>query len=115
MRILCFEVNVGVNAESKPTNVFSLSVKPRDKSLPSDLGRRLTGRTLHLDETVWPLIQRNVSSTTEKIRKQQTVLTTNDRSKSTENTGIPLQNRLTPLLQNFDHLKGKLIFHQQGL
>ncbi|MEQ2162596.1 hypothetical protein GOODEAATRI_021395 [Goodea atripinnis] len=86
---------------SPPWN--SPNAKPKDKSFPSGLERQLT---LHLDKTAWPPIQRNVSSTLTKRRKQQrTVLTTNDRSKPTEHTGIPLENRITSRLQDSDPQK----------
>ncbi|KAK0150007.1 hypothetical protein N1851_009241 [Merluccius polli] len=72
------------------------------------MGRRLTGRTQHLetrDDTEWPALpsHRRVSSTPVPRRKQPwNVAKTKSKSKPTKNTGILLENRFAPLLQDPD-------------
>ncbi|KAK0147921.1 hypothetical protein N1851_012381 [Merluccius polli] len=83
----------------------------KDKSPPSDMGRRLTGRTQHLqtcDDTEWPALpsHRRVSSTPVPRRKQPwNVAKTKSKSKPTKDTGILLENRFAPLLQDPDSPK----------
>ncbi|KAK0139533.1 hypothetical protein N1851_023592 [Merluccius polli] len=114
-KILRLEVNVEVNGQygnettlpmtqisgKEQANRQMLCAKPKhnsckDKSPPSDMGRRLTGRTQHLetrDDTEWPalLSHRGVSSTPVPRRKQPwNVAKTKSKSKPTKDTGIPL-------------------------
>ena len=95
---------------------YSLGAKPkhktcRDKSLPSDMGKRLTGRIQHsktVDEAEWPALplHGSVSSTPVPRRKQPwTVATTKSKSKPPQDTGILLENRYVPLLQDLDSPK----------
>ncbi|KAK0137852.1 hypothetical protein N1851_025934 [Merluccius polli] len=75
------------------------------------MGRRLTGRTQHLetrDDTEWPALpsHRRVSSTPVPRRKQPwNVAKTKSKSKPTKDTGILLENRFAPLLQDPDSPK----------
>ncbi|KAK0145664.1 hypothetical protein N1851_015445 [Merluccius polli] len=75
------------------------------------MGRRLTGRTQHLetrDDTEWPALpsHRRVSSTPVPRRKQPwNVAKTKSKSKPTKDTGILLENRFAPLLQDPDSAK----------
>ncbi|KAK0147117.1 hypothetical protein N1851_013541 [Merluccius polli] len=75
------------------------------------MGRRLTGRTQHLetrDDTEWPALpsHRRVSSTPVPRRKQPwNVAKTKSKSKPTKDTGILLENRFAPLLQDTDSPK----------
>ncbi|KAK0132573.1 hypothetical protein N1851_032540 [Merluccius polli] len=75
------------------------------------MGRRLTGRTQHLetrDDTEWPALpsNRRVSSTPVPRRKQPwNVAKTKSKSKPTKDTGILLENRFAPLLQDPDSPK----------
>ncbi|KAK0151164.1 hypothetical protein N1851_007738 [Merluccius polli] len=128
--ILRLEVNVEVNGQygnettlpmtqisgKEQANRQMLCAKPRhnsckDKSPPSDMGRRLTGRTQHLetrDDTEWPALpsHRRVSSTPVPRRKQLwNVAKTKSKSKPTKDTGILLENRFAPLLQDPDSPK----------
>ncbi|KAK0150005.1 hypothetical protein N1851_009239 [Merluccius polli] len=129
-KILRLEVNVEVNGQygnettlpmtqisgKEQANRQMLCAKPKhnswkDKSLPSDMGRRLTGRTQHLenhDDTEWPALpsHRRVSSTPVPRRKQPwNVAKTKSKSKPTKYTGILLENRFAPLLQDPDSPK----------
>ncbi|KAK0144576.1 hypothetical protein N1851_017029 [Merluccius polli] len=129
-KILRLEVNMEVNGQygnettlpmtqisrKEQANRQMLCAKPRhnsckDKSPPSDMGRRLTGRTQHLetrDDTEWPalLSHRRVSSTPVPRRKQPwNVAKTKSKSKPTKDTGILLENRFAPLLQDPDSPK----------
>ncbi|KAK0155797.1 hypothetical protein N1851_001700 [Merluccius polli] len=129
-KILRLEVNVEVNGQygnettlpmtqisgKEQANGQMLCAKPKhnswkDKSLPSDMGRRLTGRTQHLetrDDTEWPALpsHRRVSSTPVPWRKQPwNVAKTKSKSKPTKDTGILLENRFAPLLQDPDSPK----------
>ncbi|KAK0131770.1 hypothetical protein N1851_022873 [Merluccius polli] len=124
-KILRLEVNVEVNGQygnettlqmtqisgKEQANRQMLCAKPKhnsckDKSPPSDMGRRLTGRTQHLetrDDTEWPALpsHRRVSSTPVPRRKQPwNVAKTKRKSKPTKDTGILLENRFAPLLQD---------------
>ncbi|KAK0154528.1 hypothetical protein N1851_003369 [Merluccius polli] len=126
-KILRLEVNMEVNGQygnettlpmtqisgKEQANRQMLFAKPKhnsckDKSLPSDMGRRLTGRTQHLetrDDTEWPALpsHRRVSSTPVPRRKQPwNVAKTKSKSKPTKDTGILLENRFAPLLQDPD-------------
>lgn len=104
---------------SPPWN--SLGAKPKHKSgksLPSDMERRLTARTQHpeiSDETGWPALpsRRSVTSTPVPRAKQPwTVATTRtNKSKPTQNTGIQLENRFSPLLEDSDSLKKSSYSH----
>ncbi|KAK0136943.1 hypothetical protein N1851_026876 [Merluccius polli] len=75
------------------------------------MGRGLTGRTQHLetrDDTEWPALpsHRRVSSTPVPRRKQLwNVAKTKSKSKPTKDTGILLENRFAPLLQDPDSPK----------
>ncbi|KAK0151649.1 hypothetical protein N1851_007049 [Merluccius polli] len=75
------------------------------------MGRRLTGRTQHLetrDDTEWPALpsHRRVSSTPVPRRKQSwNVAKTKSKSNPTKDTGILLENRFAPLLQDPDSPK----------
>ncbi|KAK0155365.1 hypothetical protein N1851_002269 [Merluccius polli] len=75
------------------------------------MGRRLTGRTQHLetcDDTEWPALpsHRRVSSTPVPRRKQPwNVAKTKSKSKPTKDTWILLENRFAPLLQDPDSPK----------
>ncbi|MED6237631.1 hypothetical protein ATANTOWER_029676 [Ataeniobius toweri] len=92
---MCMRVN-------RPTVLpETLGAKPRKKSLPSDLGRLPTGRTLQLDKKAWLTILFILGTT-------RTLLTTNDRSKATENTGIPQETRFVSLLKDPDTLSESL-------
>ncbi|KAK0155338.1 hypothetical protein N1851_002348 [Merluccius polli] len=129
-KILRLEVNVEVNGQygnettlpitqisgKEQANRQMLCAKPKhnsckDKSPPSDMGRRLTGRTQHLetcDDTEWPALpsHRRVSSTPVPRRKQPwNVAKTKRKSKPTKDTGILLENRFAPLLQDPDSPK----------
>ncbi|KAK0131399.1 hypothetical protein N1851_033892 [Merluccius polli] len=129
-KILRLEVNVEVNGQygnettlpmtqisgKEQANRQMLCATPRhnsckDKSPPSDMGRRLTGRTQHLetrDDTEWPALpsHRRVSSTPVPRRKQPwNVAKTKSKSKPTKDTGILLENRFAPLLQDPDSPK----------
>ncbi|KAK0143284.1 hypothetical protein N1851_018600 [Merluccius polli] len=129
-KILRLEVNVEVNGQygnettlpmtqisgKEQANRQMLCAKPKhnsckDKSPPSDMGRRLTGRTQHLetrDDTEWPALpsHRRVSSTPVPRRKQPwNVAKTKSKSKPTKDTGILLENRFAPLLQDPDSPK----------
>ncbi|KAK0151822.1 hypothetical protein N1851_006803 [Merluccius polli] len=129
-KILRLEVNMEVNGQygnettlpmtqisgKEQANRQMLCAKPRhnsckDKSPPSDMGRRLTGRTQHLetcDDTEWPALpsHRRVSSTPVPRRKQPwNVAKTKSKSKPTKDTGILLENRFAPLLQDPDSPK----------
>ncbi|KAK0150571.1 hypothetical protein N1851_008323 [Merluccius polli] len=129
-KILRLEVNVEVNGQygnettlpmtqisgKEQANRQMLCAKPRhnsckDKSPPSDMGRRLTGRTQHLetrDDTEWPALpsHRRDSSTPVPRRKQPwNVAKTKRKSKPTKDTGILLENRFAPLLQDPDSPK----------
>ncbi|KAK0148852.1 hypothetical protein N1851_010706 [Merluccius polli] len=129
-KILRLEVNVEVNGQygnettlpmtqisgKEQANRQMLCAKPKynswkDKSLPSDMGRRLTGRTQHLetrDDTEWPALpsHRRVSSTPVPRRKQPwNVAKTKSKSTPTTDTGILLENRFAPLLQDPDSPK----------
>ncbi|KAK0143092.1 hypothetical protein N1851_018792 [Merluccius polli] len=129
-KILRLEVNVEVNGQygnetTLPMTQISgkeqakgqmLCAKPKqnsckDKSPPSDMGRWLTGRTQHLetrDDTEWPALpsHRRVSSTPVPRRKQPwNVAKTKSKSKPTKDTGILLENRFAPLLQDPDSPK----------
>uniref|UniRef100_A0A0F8ASY6 Uncharacterized protein n=1 Tax=Larimichthys crocea TaxID=215358 RepID=A0A0F8ASY6_LARCR len=103
----------GVNGTKSTTPFWnSLGAKPRHHKLPpSDMGRRLTGRTQHPethDDTEWPALpsNRNSSSTPLPKRKQRwTGSTTKTKSKSPQDTGILLENRFAPLSQNPDSPK----------
>ena len=81
----------------------------KDKSPPSDMGRRLTGRTQHLetrDDTEWPALPSHCRSTPVPRRKQPwNVAKTKSKSKPTKDTGILLENRFAPLLQDPDSPK----------
>ncbi|KAK0147691.1 hypothetical protein N1851_012825 [Merluccius polli] len=129
-KILRLEVKVEVNGQygnettlpmtqisgKEQANRQMLCAKPKhnsckDKSPPSDMGRRLTGRTQHLetrDDTEWPALpsHRRVSSTPVPRRKQPwNVAKTKSKSKPTKDTGILLENRFAPLLQDPDSPK----------
>ncbi|KAK0148551.1 hypothetical protein N1851_011108 [Merluccius polli] len=129
-KILRLEVNLEVNGQygnettlpmtqisgKEQANRQMLCAKPRhnsckDKSPPSDMGRRLTGRTQHLetcDDTEWPALpsHRRVSSTPVPRRKQPwNVAKTKSKSKPTKDMGILLENRFAPLLQDPDSPK----------
>ncbi|KAK0136531.1 hypothetical protein N1851_027347 [Merluccius polli] len=126
-KILRLEVTMEVNGQygnettlpmtqisgKEQANRQMLCAKPRhkDKSPPSDMGRRLTGRTQHLetrDDTEWPALpsHRRVSSTPVPRRKQPwNVAKTKSKSKPTKDTGILLENRFAPLLQDPDSPK----------
>ncbi|KAK0142424.1 hypothetical protein N1851_019869 [Merluccius polli] len=129
-KILRLEVNVEVNGQygnettlpmtqisgKEQANRQMLCAKPKhnswkDKSLPSDMGRRLTGRTQHLetrDDTEWPALpsHRRDSSTPVPRRKQPwNVAKTKSKSSPTKDTGILLENRFAPLLQDPDSPK----------
>ncbi|KAM4592398.1 uncharacterized protein PAE49_010282 [Odontesthes bonariensis] len=101
----------GVNGKystSPPWN--SLGAKPKHyKSPPSDVGRRLSGRTQHLEthnDSEWPaLSHRNVSTPIPKKKPRWTETTTKTRSKLPQDTGILLENRFAPLSQNPDSPK----------
>ncbi|KAM4539925.1 uncharacterized protein PAE49_020669 [Odontesthes bonariensis] len=101
----------GVNGKystSPPWN--SLGAKPKHyKSPPSDVGRRLSGRTQHLEthnDSEWPaLSHRNVSTPILKKKQRWTETTTKTRSKLLQDTGILLENRFAPLYQNPDSPK----------
>ncbi|KAK0156136.1 hypothetical protein N1851_000584 [Merluccius polli] len=130
MKILRLEVHVEVNGQygnettlpmtqisgKEQANRQMLCAKPKhnsckDKSPPSDTGRQLTGRTQHLetcDDTEWPALpsHRRVSSTPVPRRKQPwNVAKTKRKSKPTKDTGILLENRFAPLLQDPDSPK----------
>ncbi|KAK0141269.1 hypothetical protein N1851_021711 [Merluccius polli] len=83
----------------------------RSQQCEADMGRRLTGRTQHLetrDDTEWPALpsHRRVSSTPVPRRKQPwNVAKTKSKSKPTKDTGILLENRFAPLLQDPDSPK----------
>ncbi|KAK0150773.1 hypothetical protein N1851_008116 [Merluccius polli] len=129
-KILRLEVNMEVNGQygnettlpmtqrsgKEQANRQMLCAKPKqnsckDKSLPSDRGRRLPGRTQHLetrDDTEWPVLpsHRRVSSTPVPRRKQPwNVAKTKSKSKPTKDTWILLENRFAPLLQDPDSPK----------
>ncbi|KAK0134097.1 hypothetical protein N1851_030343 [Merluccius polli] len=129
-KILRLEVNVEVNGQygnettlpmtqisgKEQANRQMLCAKPKhnswkDKSLPSDMGRRLTGRTQHLetcDDTEWPALpsHRRVSSTpVPRIKQPWNVAKTKSKSKPTKDTGILLENRFAQLLQDPDSPK----------
>ncbi|KAK0133055.1 hypothetical protein N1851_031570 [Merluccius polli] len=129
-RTLLLEVNVEVNGQygnettlpmtqisgKEQANRQMLCAKPKhnswkDISPPSDMGRRLTGRTQHLetcDDTEWPALpsHRRDSSTPVPRRKQPwNVAKTKSKSKPTKDKGILLENRFAPLLQDPDSPK----------
>ena len=127
-KILRLEVNMEVNGQygnettlpmtqisgKEQANRQMLCAKPKqnswkDKSPPSDMGRRLTGRTQHLetrDDTEWPALPSHCRSTPVPRRKQPwNVAKTKSKSKPTKDTGILLENRFAPLLQDPDSPK----------
>ncbi|KAK0146587.1 hypothetical protein N1851_014093 [Merluccius polli] len=129
-KVLRLEVNVEVNGQYGNETTLPMTqisgkeqanrqmpcAKPKhnswkDKSPPSDMGRRLTGRTQHLetcDDTEWPALpsHRRVSSTPVPRRKQPwNVAKTKSKSKPTKDKGILLENRFAPLLQDPDSPK----------
>ncbi|KAK0142200.1 hypothetical protein N1851_020137 [Merluccius polli] len=128
-KVLRLEVNVEVNGQygnettlmtqisgKEQANRQMLCAKPqhnswKDKSPPSDMGRRLTSRTEHLetcDDTEWPALpsHRRDSSTPVPRRKQPwNVAKTKSKSKPTKDKGILLENRFAPLLQDPDSPK----------
>ena len=119
-KILRLEVNVEVNGQygnettlpmtqisgREQANRQLLCAKPKHNSWKdkSHTGRRLTGRTQHLetrDDTEWPALpsHRRVSSTPVPRRKQPwNVAKTKSKSTPTKDTGILLENRFVPLL-----------------
>ncbi|KAK0152286.1 hypothetical protein N1851_006336 [Merluccius polli] len=129
-KVLRLEVNVEVNGQYGNETTLPMTqisgkeqanrqmpcAKPqhnswKDKSPPSDMGRRLTSRTQHLetcDDTEWPALpsHRRDSSTPVPRRKQPwNVAKTKSKSKPTKDKGILLENRFAPLLQDPDSPK----------
>ncbi|KAK0132302.1 hypothetical protein N1851_032898 [Merluccius polli] len=124
-KILRLEVNVEVNGQygnettlpmtqisgKEQANRQMLCAKPRhnsckDKSLPSDMGRRLTGRTLHL---LSGLHCRHTGGSLQPQYQGENsrgnVAKTKSKSKPTKDTGILLENRFAPILQDPDSPK----------
>ncbi|KAK0131515.1 hypothetical protein N1851_033772 [Merluccius polli] len=129
-KVLRLEVNVEVNGQYGNETTLPMTqisgkeqanrqmpcAKPqhnswKDKSPPSDMGRRLTSRTQHLetcDDTEWPALpsHKRDSSTPVPRRKQPwNVAKTKSKSKPTKDKGILLENRFAPLLQDPDSPK----------